>query len=142
MHHRRSSLLERLRRSPPMRWAAVVALLFQVVLATDHLGASAARAFGPSPVDEALGILSMCHGDGSIDVVDDGGSTERPLAPPCILCAVAAIAATGVVSAPPMMVPPGDIVAVELVVPLGDGIVVRTPLRYGTERGPPPSIVA
>lgn len=125
-----------------MRWAAIVALLFQVVLSTDHLGAAAARAFGPSPIDEALGILSMCHGDGSIDVVDQRDPAERPLAAPCILCAVAAIAANGVVSAPPVLPPQLDLAAVEVVLPTGDAVVVRTPLRYGTERGPPPSIVA
>ena len=141
MRHRRSSLLERLRRSPPIRWAAIVALLFQVVLSTDHLGAAAARAFGPSPIDEALGILSMCHGDGSIDVVDQRDPTERPLAAPCILCTVAAIAANGVVALPPMVVPPLDRVTAEVAIPSGVGVVVRSPLRYGTERGPPPSIL-
>lgn len=141
MRHRRPSLLKRLRRFPPMRWVAVVVLLFQVVLSTDHLGAAAAQAFGPSPIDGAPGILSMCHGDGSIDVVDERDPTGRPLAAPCILCTVAAIAADGVVALPPILPPPLDLVTAELSIPAGAGVVVRSPLRYGTERGPPPSIL-
>jgi hypothetical protein len=128
----------RLRHHRPMGWLAVLVLLFQVVLSADHLGATAARAFAPAIDDVALGILSLCHGDGSVEVLADT-DTPTPHAPatPCILCSVATLAANGVVSAPPDLAPPPLQPSVDLPIAVTEAAVVRSPLRYGTERGPP-----
>ncbi len=139
---RRSDLASRLRHSGLGRWLAVVLLLFQVVLATDHLGASAAAAFGVDLRDEALGILSMCHGDGSLDVADtdDGVPATAPV-PPCVLCTVAALAGVGLTSMPPMAASPAPVVLAEMALPVVVAVPVRSPLRYGTGRGPPLPVV-
>ncbi len=121
-----------------MSWLAVVILLFQVALSADHLGATAARTFAPAIDDVALGILSLCHGDGSVEVLA-GSDTPTPRAPatPCILCSVATLAAAGIVSAPLDLVPPSLRPLVDLPIAVAEAPVVRSPLRYGTERGPP-----
>jgi len=139
---RRSDLPSRLRHSGLARWLAVVLLLFQVVLATDHLGAAAAAAFGPDPRDEGLGILSMCHADGSVDLADtdDGVPATAPV-PPCVLCTVAALAGVGLTSTPPMAASPAPVVLAETRLPVVFAVPVRSPLRYGTERGPPLPVV-
>jgi len=138
MRRGRSTLLTRLRHHRPTRWLAVFLLLFQVVLSADHLGATAARAFAPANDAGAFGLLALCHGDGTIDVVGD--SDDAPLrapAPPCVLCSVATLAANGVVSAPPDLAPPLLRPLVDLPIAVTEAPGVRSPLRYGTERGPP-----
>ena len=139
----RNDLLNRLRHSGLARWLAVVLLLFQVVLSTDHLGASAAAAFGPSFDDEALGILSLCHADGStaaVDLSDDDGPKPAPV-PPCVLCSAAALTGVGLTPASPVVAAPTAVVLVETAAPALVAVTVRTPLRYGTVRGPPRSLV-
>lgn len=121
-----------------MGWLAVVLLLFQVVLSADHLGASAARAFGSGNEDAALGVLSLCHGDGSVDFIDDSDDrTSHPPAPPCVLCSIATLAANGVASEPPVLSPPLLRPLIDLPIAVMEAPVVRLPLRYGTGRGPP-----
>lgn len=140
---RRNDLPTRLRHSGFVRWLAIVVLLFQVVLSADHLGASAAAAFGPSLDDEALGILSLCHADGSSAVADlsgDGAPKPAPV-PPCVLCSAAALAGVGLTSAPPVVAAPSPAVSVETSTAPLVAITVHTPLRYGTLRGPPRSLV-
>lgn len=142
-HHRRHAL-SRLRRSGPIGWLAVVLLLFQVVLSADHLGADAARAFGPTPLDRAVGLLSLCHGDGSFDAAapsdDEPDRSDRPQTS-CILCSVATVAANGVVSHAPEITPVHHPLAADPAPSLPDRPTVRTPLRYGTERGPPVLVI-
>lgn len=144
MDRRRAHLQAGPRRSRVLGWLAVVLLLFQVVLSADHLGASAARAFGPTPLDRAVGLLSLCHGDGTIDAVapsdDESDRSDRPQTP-CILCSVAAVAANGVVSQASEIAPVFDVSAAEPLPRLPDRPTIRTPLRYGTERGPPSSVL-
>lgn len=132
----------RLRRHRPTSWLAIFLLLFQVVLTADHLGATAARAFAPAIDDGAFGILSLCHGDGTIEVVADPDDAPLPPpTPPCVLCTVANLAAVGVVSAPPDLAPPLLRPLIDLPIAVTEAPVVRSPLRYGTERGPPVSIL-
>lgn len=139
MHRARADALKRLRHSRLLGWVGFVLLLFQIVLATDHLGASAARAFGPSPIEEALGILSFCHGDGTVTPIagSPGSDTPATPAPPCILCTVAAIAAVGIASTAPVLAPPVVVRPAERPLPLVEPAPIRSPLRYGTLRGPP-----
>jgi hypothetical protein len=122
---------------------AVVLLLFQVVLSADHLGASAAAAFGPNQTDEALGILSLCHADGSTGLADpsDGDVPATAPAQPCVLCATVALAGAGLTPAPPVAANPALVVLAENSRPAVATVTVRTPLRYGTERGPPIPVV-
>ena len=132
------SLLMRLRRHRPTGWAAVVLLLFQVVLSADHLGATAARAFAPTIDAAALGLLALCHGDGSVDPRAGSEDPGAPApAPPCVLCSVATLAAAGVVSTPPDLAPPLLSPLADLPIAVAEAPVVRSPLRYGTGRGPP-----
>lgn len=140
MDRRRAHALDGLRRSRAIGWLAVVLLLFQVVLSTDHLGADAARAFGPTPLDRAVGLLSLCHGDGSLDAslaLDDDPDHPVGSPTPCILCSVAAVAAHGVVSHAPEIAALAPVLVIHRLPILSDRPVVRTPLRYGTQRGPP-----
>ena len=144
MDQRRVPALNGLRRSRAIGWLAVVLLLFQVVLSADHLGADAARAFGPTPLDRAVGLLSLCHGGGTVDVAATTGGDDDPTEPsqtPCILCSVAAVAAHGVVSHAPEIAAPVHVLVIDRLPALPDRPTVRSPLRYGTERGPPPSIL-
>lgn len=132
----------RLRRHRPTSWLAILLLLFQVVLSADHFGATAARAFASAMDDGAFGILSLCHGDGTVDVVPD--SDDAPLhspAPPCVLCSVATLAAVGIVSAAPDLAPPLLHPLVDLPIAVAEAPVVRSPLRYGTGRGPPIAVL-
>ena len=124
---------------------ATLLLVLQVVLSTDHLGAAAAAAFGPHPGEEAVGLLSLCHGDGSITHVDGAGdgddrSPAAPL-PPCILCVGATLAAQALAAVAPTLPPPEPPVFVAPTIVVADA--VRTPpiLRYGSTRGPPAPFV-
>ena len=143
MDHDRTHAPNGLLRSRTIGWLAVVLMLFQVVLSADHLGAEAARAFGPTPLERAVGILSMCHGDGTIDraATDPDDPASRAPAAPCVLCSVATLAAAGVVSAAPALAPPVLHPLVDLPAVVTEAPPVRSPLRYGTERGPPASIL-
>lgn len=144
MDQRRVPALNGLRRSRAIGWLAVVLLLFQVVLSADHLGADAARAFGPTPLDRAVGLLSLCHGGGTVDVAATTGGDDDPTEPsqtPCILCSVAAVAANGVASHAPEVAPLAPTVLVVRSPVFSERPTVRTPLRYGTLRGPPPSVL-
>lgn len=145
MDLRPTPALNSLRRSRAIGWLAVVLMVFQVVLSTDHLGADAARAFGPTPLDRAVGLLSLCHGDGSIDAIAVGDDeSDRPDRSPssCILCSVAAAAANGVAAQAPEIAALAPVIMVESAPSLPDLPTVRTPLRYGTERGPPTAVLA
>lgn len=140
MSRRRPTILEPLRRSRLAGWAAMLLLVFQVVLGADHLGAAAASAFGPSPQGEALGLLSLCHGDGSVELVaGDERDADRPGAavPACMLCVVATLSANVLAVTPPLPVPPRPIVLGDLGVDLVDLAQVPPILRYGRNRGPP-----
>jgi len=124
----------RLRRHRPTSWLAILLLLFQVVLSADHLGATAARAFAPAIDAGAFGILSLCHGDGTIDVVTDpDDAPPHAPAPPCVLCSVATLAAVGVVSAPPDLTPPLLHPLVDLPIAVAEAPVLRSPLCFGVE---------
>ena len=141
---RRRDLPSRLRHGGIARWLAIVLLLFQVVLTADHLGAAAAASFGRSATEDAIGILALCHGDGSIDFaapVDDEAPPTAPV-PPCVLCASVALAGVGVISVAPVVTSPAPVVLAESPPPtVVAGVTVRSPLRYGTVRGPPPALV-
>lgn len=142
----RASILRRLRRSRVLGWMACALLILQVVLAADHLGASAARAAG-IPQADAIGLLSLCHGESDTTVEADAvpsGSDDRGSAVlPCILCTVAHLGATGVApSAPVVAIVVEGGRPTEIVVDTASAKPVRSPLRYGTERGPPsPSVI-
>ena len=146
MRPTRETTLERLRRSSWAAWLAGVLLLFQVALVADHLGASAAAAFGPVVEGEALGLLSLCHGDGSVSLVEDDDGTRVPTSgspvQPCVLCASMAVAGVSIqVAAPTVDVPPPQIFVVPTFT-LVEAKPGRPFLRYGTQRGPPLSPVA
>ncbi len=144
MRPSRVTTLERLRRSSWAAWLAGVLLLFQVVLVTDHLGASAAAAFGPTAEDRAVGLLSLCHVDGSVIDLADGEKGPEPGLPvqPCVLCAVASLSSVAVQAvAPEVSVPAPQSSEVPLFSAI-EALPTRPELRYGTERGPPASPVA
>lgn len=131
----------RLRHHRSIGWVAILLMLFQVVLSADHMGATAARAFADPHEDVALGLLSLCHGDGSLAPLDGSpDQSTHPPAAPCILCTVAAAAANGVTSTPPALDPPQLHPLAETSLPSQTTAPVRSPLRYGTLRGPPTSI--
>ncbi len=138
MTNSRFGSLVSLRRSRLVGWLAVLTLLFQVVLSTDHLGAAAARTFGVGALDEAVGILALCHADGSLAVAadPDDPAPGAPV-PPCVLCAVAALAGNGVAAQPPVIPVVAATAPVWGPASVPASVPVRSPLRYGTERGPP-----
>lgn len=133
--------LERLRRSPRTALVAVLLLLIQVVLLTDHLGASAARAFAGTDDRAALGLLALCHGDGSLATLDVASDPSGP-APgadvsTCVLCAGMAIAGASVFAVPPalpILDLPFDLAPAA---PEDEAAPGRPLLRYGIGRGPP-----
>lgn len=142
----RATILRRLSRSLVLGWVACVILLLQVALAADHLGASAARAAGASQV-EAVGLLALCHGEGDDQIASSDTPSDRQspgaVVPPCILCSVAHLGATGVApSAPVIALADAATETVEAAPESTPIRPVRSPLRYGTERGPPPSSIA
>lgn len=146
MRPTRGRTLERLRRSSWAAWLAGVLLLFQVALVADHLGASAAAAFGPVVEGEALGLLSLCHADGSASLVDDEDGSPIPTSgspvSPCVLCASMAVAGVGVQATTPAVgVAPPQIFDVP-VSASDEAIPGRPLLRHGTQRGPPLPVVA
>lgn len=142
----RASIFRPLRRSRILGWMACALLLLQVAFAADHLGASAARAAGASQA-EAVGLLALCHGEGDDQIASSDLPSDRQTPDavfhPCILCTVAQLGATGVA-------PPAPVIAVvdavsgtvALAIDPATSRPVRSPLRYGTERGPPPSSIA
>ncbi len=145
MSRRRPTTLEPLRRSRLAGWVAVLLLVFQVVLGADHFGAAAAAAFGPSPDGEALGLLSLCHGDGSVELVaGDESDADRPGAavPACMLCVAVTLAGNALAVSPPILVPPTLITFGDLGVELVEPLPVTSILRYGRNRGPPLPVLA
>lgn len=124
-------------------WAAVLLLLLQVVLTTDHLGASAARAFAAAGDDVAVGLLELCHAGGGIATADPADD-----APPaadrdsCVLCTLASLAGSGVVATPPVVTLPVAVATIARPVPPVERVTVRSPLRYGSLRGPPVLVFA
>lgn len=118
-------------------FAAVVLLLFQVVLSTDHLGAVAARATGMVADDAALGLLSLCggHDESPLASAPTGSPSERD---DCVLCSLATLASHGVAATAPVVeAPVPEPVALFLAV-APDTVLDRRPqLRHGTLRGPP-----
>ena len=141
MAERHRTMMGHLRASRLAGFLATLVLVLQVVLSTDHLGAAAASAFGPHLGDEAVGLLSLCHGDGTIAFVDESSSDgEHPAPlPPCILCVGATLAAQAMAATAPLLPLPDAPVFVEA--PVFVVAVVATPplLRYGSTRGPPAS---
>lgn len=130
--------LERLRRSPWAVWLAAVLLLFQVVLAADHLGASAAAAFGTNQSDETPGLLSLCRGDGSVSLAEGDGTppaSGTPV-PPCVLCASISLTGTVLEAAAPILPPPPPPIPPRVFASL-EAVATPPVLRYGTGRGPP-----
>ena len=136
MAARHRTTMAHLRESRLAGFFAMLLVVLQVAFSADHLGAAAASAFGPRLDGEAVGLLSLCHGDGSILYTDADGSAPAE-APPCILCVTATLAAHAVAVGAPVLPPPEPAVFVELTVVVADE--VRTPpiLRYGSARGPP-----
>jgi hypothetical protein len=134
-------MLRHLRESRLVGFFATMLVVLQVVFAADHLGATAASAFGPRDEAPAVGLLSLCHGDGSI-VFTDGfapsdAPTSHPPIPPCVLCVTATLAAHALDVAAPVLPPPEPVVFARLTVVVADA--VRAPLvrRTGSARGPP-----
>jgi hypothetical protein len=129
--------LDVLRRSRFGGLAAVLLLLFQVVLSTDHLGAVAARATGMVADDAALGLLSLCGGHEASPLASapTGSPAERD---DCVLCSLATLASHGVAATAPVVEAPAPEPVALLVAVAPDTVVDRRPLlRHGTLRGPP-----
>ncbi|MDV7145217.1 hypothetical protein R3X27_21245 [Tropicimonas sp. TH_r6] len=80
-----------------LRGLALVAMLFQILLTTDHLGASAVRAFGAEPEIAGFGLMEICAGDGVL-VIELGGGAEKT-GDACPVCISAAVADFGEVAA-------------------------------------------
>lgn len=127
-----------IRRSRLGVFAAVLLLVFQVVLSADHLGAVAARATGMVPDDAALGLLSLCGGHDESPLAGDRTGNPADRGNDCVLCSLAALASHGLTATAPVVdAPAPEIVALTLAV-TPDAVVDRRPtLRHGTLRGPP-----
>lgn len=115
-------------------------MLFQVVLAADHLAATAVAELWPDRIGP-VGLLELCHSEDSALVTDDGTPITDHAAAPCVLCAAAAVAGLGPTPVAPVVVAPVVAAAPPPVV-APETIPVRPPLRYGSVRGPPPSVCA
>lgn len=117
---------------------AVLLIVLQVVLSTDHLGAVAARATGRVVGDEALGLLSLCVGrdESPLGLHRTGNPADRSR--DCELCSLAALASHGVAATAPLVVAPEIAAVAPPVVVALETVVDRRPrLRHGTLRGPP-----
>jgi hypothetical protein len=140
----RPKSLRHLRDARWLRLLAVVVMVFQVALATDHLGATAARAAVAADETAGSGILAMCHpvdaGELSAADFDDDDRPIDPGADRCPLCTSPAVAGSLLAPAPPaaplLDAPVGD----RIVLPPVVALPVAAPLRYGVVRGPPTSI--
>lgn len=138
MAARHLTTMAHLRESRLAGFLAMLLLVFQVVLSADHLGAAAASSFGPRDDGTAVGLLSLCHGDGSILYTDgDADRSAPPQTPPCILCVTATLAAHAVAVAPPALPAPEPTVFVDLTVVVADEIRAPAIQRNGSARGPP-----
>ena len=79
------------------RSLAITAMLFQILLATDHLGATAARAIGRGDAEARLGLFQICSGEGVIWVTPDGRPVQAPSEPAtsktasCAVCTSASV---------------------------------------------------
>lgn len=138
MRGRATTSLETMRRSRAGVLGAVLLIVLQVVLATDHLGAVAARATGRVVGDEALGLLSLCVGrdESPLGLHRTGNPADRSR--DCVLCSLAALASHGVAASAPIVAAPALVLAALPAVVTPDTVVDRRPrLRHGTLRGPP-----
>ena len=72
---------------------AMAAMVLQVLFLTDHLGASAAKAFGKAPVDARLGLMELCTGSEVIVVAADGTPVDQ--GHDCPICDSVAVMAFG-----------------------------------------------
>ncbi len=123
------------RNARPTLWLAVFAMLFQVLLTADHLGATAASAISADVA--AAGILSLCHGEAGdrsspIDTVDDL----------CVLCASAAVTGSGPAPQGPVVVGPAVAAEARVSETVVAFLVSRPASRFGVVRGPPLSLRA
>lgn len=137
MTGRTAKSLARIRKSRFGVLAAVLLLLFQVVLSTDHLGATAARATGLVADDATLGLLSLCGGhDGSPLAAPTGNDADRTS--DCVVCSLAALASHGIAATAPVVEMPRSLVVAVVTAVALDAVIDRRPrLRHGTLRGPP-----
>jgi len=71
------------------RLLAVLAMVMQVLVATAHLGAEAARASGVSEPDVRLGFLEICTGQGIIIIGPSGSTQSGGSTASCAVCASA-----------------------------------------------------
>lgn len=123
------------RNARPMRWLALFAMLLQVLLTADHLGATAATSVSSDVA--AAGILSLCHGEAGdrsspIDTVDDL----------CVLCASAAVTGSGPAPQGPVVVGPAVVAEARVSETVVAFLVSRPASRFGVVRGPPLSLRA
>ena len=118
--------------------AAVLLLLFQVVLSADHLGAVAARATGMVADDVAPGLLSLCGGHDESPLAPDRTGNPADRSDDCVLCSLAALSSHGVAASAPFVEAPAPEVFAVVVAVATDAVADRRPtLRHGTLRGPP-----
>ncbi len=128
-----------------VRWIAVVAMLLQVALFTDHLGATAVHALGKVPMGERMGFLELCTGEGIVWFDPATGQTSATGAPAsashgssdCAVCSSASVCSfdTPAATASPIFLT-APIAAPDLVFPDTFGFV--EPLaRSGQIRAPP-----
>lgn len=60
------------------RTVALFAMLLQVLLFTDHIGASAVAGTGLAAPGERLGLLQVCTGEGIVYMTPDGRRVDGP----------------------------------------------------------------
>lgn len=83
-----------------LRVLAFVAMVFQVLLTADHLGASAVAAFGVKADGVRFGIMEICSGDGVLLIDMSGEGTDGHDCPVCANAAIADFGDTGSTSQP------------------------------------------
>lgn len=135
MTEQRASSSRAFRNARPTLWLAVFAVLFQVLLTADHLGATAAGSVSADVA--AAGILELCHGE-----TGDGSSPIDKIDDACVLCASAAVTGAGATPTAPALVGPAVVAeapAPEIVVAF---LVSRPIHRFGVVRGPPLALPA
>ncbi|OOY25019.1 hypothetical protein BMI91_00845 [Thioclava sediminum] len=67
-----------LRRAQSALLTALVAILLQVVLLTDHLGAAAIAATGRAAPGAQMGLLQICTGEGIVYMTPQGETVAAP----------------------------------------------------------------
>jgi len=78
------------------RGLALLAMLLQLGLTADHLGATLLRELGRAGPDERLGLMQICTGEGVILVTADGRPAPAPTsghdtATQCAVCVSASV---------------------------------------------------